>query len=243
MSTTNTNNLFSYEKYTKPEGYDYDECDYSSEGSDNNDYPDNESFTVNKNYKNNGGGGASISKPKKKQQQQQQQQPSQEQEQQQTLETSENLTPTTTTEKSSKTNKKQNKHEELNETIEETNKTKKLTKSEVQSIIDDEIENKKKERLPSSEEVYNRILYDHLLKDKMDDFTIFYEDRFDGLKRAAFKSFEFGVVPLHRIKKISYLNTIVWDRIERIYDFSIFDCNNNENNNNNNNNNENNENI
>ncbi|KAN0028025.1 hypothetical protein ACTFIV_009852 [Dictyostelium citrinum] len=207
MSTSNTNNLFSYEKYTKPEGLEHtdENEDFSDDSSDVNDFLDNESFSVNKSYKNNGGG---ISKPKKNltkkgpQQPQQPPPPPPPPQQQQ----------------------------ELNQTIEETNKTKKLTKSEVQSIIDDEIENKKKERLPSSEEVYNRILYDDLIKDKVDDFTIFYEDRFDGIKKAAFKSFEFGVVPLHRIKKISYLNTIVWDRNERIYDFSIFDSNNNENN-------------
>ncbi|KAN0016007.1 hypothetical protein ACTFIU_005957 [Dictyostelium citrinum] len=225
MSTSNTNNLFSYEKYTKPEGLEHtDQNEDFSDDSDVNDFLDNESFSVNKSYKNNGGGG--ISKPKKnltKKQPQQLQQPSQQQQQQpseQTLETNKKQTK----------QQKQQQEEELNQTIEETNKTKKLTKSEVQSIIDDEIENKKKERLPSSEEVYNRILYDDLIKDKVDDFTIFYEDRFDGIKKAAFKSFEFGVVPLHRIKKISYLNTIVWDRNERIYDFSIFDSNNNENN-------------
>ncbi|KAN0029698.1 hypothetical protein ACTA71_007833 [Dictyostelium dimigraforme] len=214
------NNLFSYERYSKPSELDNDDYEDYSDDSDSNDYLENDSFSVNKgNNKNNNGSGGGISKPKKN---------STKQQQQQTLETTqlslENISTVKTTEKSLKTNKKHyNDDDELCETIEEINKTKKLTKSEVQSIIDDEIENKKKERLPSSEEVYNRILYDDILKDKSEDIIILYEDRFDGLKKATFKSFEFGIVPLHRIKQFSYLDKIFWDRKERIYDFSIFD--------------------
>ncbi|KAK5576740.1 hypothetical protein RB653_007884 [Dictyostelium firmibasis] len=99
------------------------------------------------------------------------------------------------------------------------NKTKKLTKSEINSIIEKEIDTKKKERLPSSIEVYNRIIHDGKLKDKIQDFIITYEDRFEGLCNIELLKLD-NEIPFHRIKQIRYLNQIVWSRSERFYDFS-----------------------
>ncbi|KAN0037456.1 hypothetical protein ACTFIV_002804 [Dictyostelium citrinum] len=99
------------------------------------------------------------------------------------------------------------------------NKTKKLTKSEVKSIIEKETDTKKKERLPSSIEVYNRILHDEQLKDKIQDFIIAYEDRFDGLCDVELLKLD-EAIPFHRIRQIRHLNQIVWSRSERFYDFS-----------------------
>ncbi|EAL69964.1 hypothetical protein DDB_G0274143 [Dictyostelium discoideum AX4] len=101
----------------------------------------------------------------------------------------------------------------------ENNKTKKLTKLEVKSIIEKETDLKKKERLPSSIEVYNRILHDEQLKDKIQDFIITYEDRFDGLCDSELLKLD-EAIPFHRIRQIRYLNQIVWSRSERFYDFS-----------------------
>ncbi|KAN0018174.1 hypothetical protein ACTFIU_010787 [Dictyostelium citrinum] len=101
----------------------------------------------------------------------------------------------------------------------ENNKTKKLTKSEVKSIIGKETDTKKKERLPSSIEVYNRIIHDEQLKDKIQDFIITYEDRFDGLCDVELLKLD-EAIPFHRIRQIRHLNQIVWSRSERFYDFS-----------------------
>ncbi|KAN0044691.1 hypothetical protein ACTA71_006210 [Dictyostelium dimigraforme] len=99
------------------------------------------------------------------------------------------------------------------------NKTKKLTKSEVKSIIAKETDVKKKERLPSSIEVYNRIIHDEQLKDKIQDFIIAYEDRFDGLIEVELLKLD-EAIPFHRIRQFRHLNQIVWSRSERFYDFS-----------------------
>ncbi|KAN0044675.1 hypothetical protein ACTA71_006194 [Dictyostelium dimigraforme] len=103
------------------------------------------------------------------------------------------------------------------------NKTKKLTKSELKSIISKETDIKKKERLPSSIEVYNRILHDEQLKDKIQDFIIAYEDRFDGLIEVELLKLD-EAIPFHRIRQIRHLNQIVWSRSERFYDFSSLLC-------------------
>ncbi|KAN0018163.1 hypothetical protein ACTFIU_010776 [Dictyostelium citrinum] len=110
-------------------------------------------------------------------------------------------------------------NDELSSSDENNNKTKKLTKSEVKSIIEKETDTKKKERLPSSIEVYNRILHDEQLKDKIQDFIITYEDRFDGLCDVEFLKLD-EAIPFHRIRQFRHLNQIVWSRSERFYDFS-----------------------
>ncbi|KAM9980943.1 hypothetical protein ACTFIY_003261 [Dictyostelium cf. discoideum] len=73
--------------------------------------------------------------------------------------------------------------------------------------------------LPSSIEVYNRILHDEKLKDKIQDFIITYEDRFDGLCDSELLKLD-EAIPFHRIRQIRHLNQIVWSRSERFYDFS-----------------------
>ncbi|KAN0003309.1 hypothetical protein ACTFIZ_009453 [Dictyostelium cf. discoideum] len=132
------------------------------------------------------------------------------------LSTSPTTTTTTTTTNTITTNE--------NVTIESpndenNNKTNKLTKLEINSIIEKETDLKKKERLPSSIEVYNRILHDERLKDKIQDFIITYEDRFDGLCDSELLKLD-EAIPFHRIRQIRHLNQIVWSRSERFYDFS-----------------------
>ncbi|KAN0003274.1 hypothetical protein ACTFIZ_009447 [Dictyostelium cf. discoideum] len=108
---------------------------------------------------------------------------------------------------------------ESNDELSDNYKTKKLTKLEVKSIIEKETDLKKKERLPSSIEVYNRILHDEQLKDKIQDFIITYEDRFDGLCDSELLKLD-EAIPFHRIRQFRHLNQIVWSRSERFYDFS-----------------------
>ncbi|KAM9966817.1 hypothetical protein ACTFIR_007048 [Dictyostelium discoideum] len=124
--------------------------------------------------------------------------------------------PTTTTTTNTTTN---NENVNIESPNDENNKTKKLTKLEVKSIIEKETDIKKKERLPSSIEVYNRILHDGKLKDKIQDFIITYEDRFDGLCDSELLKLD-EAIPFHRIRQIRHLNQIVWSRSKRFYDFS-----------------------
>ncbi|KAM9965287.1 hypothetical protein ACTFIW_005099 [Dictyostelium discoideum] len=131
------------------------------------------------------------------------------------LSTSPTTTTTATTTMESPSESESN--DELSD--ENNNKTKKLTKLEVKSIIEKETDVKKKERLPSSIEVYNRILHDEKLKDKIQDFIITYEDRFDGLCDVELLKLD-EAIPFHRIRQFRHLNQIVWSRSERFYDFS-----------------------
>ncbi|KAM9966801.1 hypothetical protein ACTFIR_007032 [Dictyostelium discoideum] len=128
--------------------------------------------------------------------------------------------PTTTTTATTATMESPSESESNDELSDENNnKTKKLTKLEVKSIIEKETDVKKKERLPSSIEVYNRILHDGKLKDKIQDFIITYEDRFDGLCDVELLKLD-EAIPFHRIRQFRHLNQIVWSRSERFYDFS-----------------------
>ncbi|EGC33989.1 hypothetical protein DICPUDRAFT_153876 [Dictyostelium purpureum] len=103
----------------------------------------------------------------------------------------------------------------------------KLTTEEEEEILKKETENCKKERLPSSEEIYNRIKFDIPegveAKNHIKDFTICYIDRFSShLMSISYPEFEYGVVPLHRIQLFKYKDTIVWDRQQRFYQFPNF---------------------
>jgi len=99
-----------------------------------------------------------------------------------------------------------------------------LSASEVQEILDKETECTKKKRLPSSEEVYNRIKWEAPAYGiDVDTFIIGYVDRFVDLMKVPFSSFEIGVIPLHRVMKIYYQDKIIWDRKERLFEFPTFD--------------------
>ncbi|EFA82401.1 hypothetical protein PPL_04826 [Heterostelium album PN500] len=109
-------------------------------------------------------------------------------------------------------------------------------KSEDENVLDE-----KKSRLPSSEEIYNRIkvryttiycksqliyliwlitiTWEASMNTDVDDFTILYEDRFIGLMEVAFSKFELGAIPLHRVKSYKYKNNLIWDRPSRFMNF------------------------
>ncbi|EGC33003.1 hypothetical protein DICPUDRAFT_81210 [Dictyostelium purpureum] len=108
--------------------------------------------------------------------------------------------------------------QELKNKKPEIEKTQKLSSSEKEEILKRETENVKKERLPSSEEVYNRIKWE--FSSKVEDFSILYEDRFDGLISASFKDFEYDVIPSHRIQMFKYKDFVIYSRKERIYNFN-----------------------
>ncbi|EGC37529.1 hypothetical protein DICPUDRAFT_76844 [Dictyostelium purpureum] len=108
--------------------------------------------------------------------------------------------------------KQENKHIKHN-----VEKAVKLSSTEKEEILKRETENIKKERLPSSEEVYNRIKWE--FNSKVENFTIYYEDRFDGLVSSSFKEFEYDVIPHHRIQMFKYKDTVIYSRKERIYSF------------------------
>ncbi len=83
---------------------------------------------------------------------------------------------------------------------------------------------KKKERLRTSQEIYNRIKWDPS-KDPS-DYVMGYLDRFDGMMEIALNEFvtteHGGDIPFHRIYYFKQLNTqeggshIVWDRKKRL---------------------------
>ncbi|EGG20926.1 hypothetical protein DFA_00793 [Cavenderia fasciculata] len=94
---------------------------------------------------------------------------------------------------------------------------KNTVKSENEVVLEE-----KKARLPSAEEIYNRIKWDVSMVENVDNFQIGYEDRFDGIKFVIFSEFEIGVIPLHRVKQFKHNEKLVWDRASRLYDFPEF---------------------
>jgi len=99
-----------------------------------------------------------------------------------------------------------------------------LSASQVQEILDHETKDSKKKRLPSSEEVYNRIKWEAPAYGiDVDSFTIAYSDRFLELVQVPFSSFEIGVIPLHRVMKVFYQDKLIWDRKDRLFEFPFFD--------------------
>ncbi|EFA85964.1 hypothetical protein PPL_01197 [Heterostelium album PN500] len=98
--------------------------------------------------------------------------------------------------------------------IKEKSKKIKSPKSEEEVLIED-----RKSRLPSSEEIYNRIKWSCAINANIEDFSILYEDRFIGLKEVPYIEFELGAIPLHRVKSFKYQNNLIWDRTTRFINF------------------------
>jgi len=86
--------------------------------------------------------------------------------------------------------------------------------------IETDIDQKKKSR--TSEDVFNRILWDPLMDKK--DFIIGYEDRFIGIVESPFEIFKTGdvshddYVPWHRVQYFKRNGELVWDRKSRLDD-------------------------
>jgi len=98
-----------------------------------------------------------------------------------------------------------------------------LSALQVQEILDKETKESKKKRLPSSEEVYNRIKWEAPTYGiDVDSFTICYSDRFVDLIKVKFSAFEIGIIPLHRVMKVYYQDKIIWDRKDRLFEFPFF---------------------
>eukprot|EP01113_Clastostelium_recurvatum_P051122 TRINITY_DN9857_c0_g1_i1.p1 TRINITY_DN9857_c0_g1~~TRINITY_DN9857_c0_g1_i1.p1 ORF type:complete len:962 (+),score=263.64 TRINITY_DN9857_c0_g1_i1:104-2989(+) len=71
-----------------------------------------------------------------------------------------------------------------------------------------------KARMHTSEEVYNRIMWDgHLNKE---EFIVGYEDRFVGVLEVPFEEFDTANIPFHRIRTFKRNQEVVWDRKARI---------------------------
>lgn len=69
-------------------------------------------------------------------------------------------------------------------------------------------------KLRTSEDVYNRIMWDPLLNKA--EYTICYEDRFLGLMEVPFESFDRENIPFHRVWMFKHRGDVVWDREKRI---------------------------
>lgn len=81
-------------------------------------------------------------------------------------------------------------------------------------VISEELKSKKKPKLRTSTDVFNRILWDKDLKPE--EFTITYKDRFDGMMEVPFLEFPTEDVPFHRIWLFKKNGQVVWDRAARI---------------------------
>ena len=79
--------------------------------------------------------------------------------------------------------------------------------------VREELKSKKKPRLRTSEEVFNRILWDRELVPG--EFTVTYKDRFDGMIEVPFLEFPTEDVPFHRIWLFKKNGEVVWDRAGR----------------------------
>ena len=79
--------------------------------------------------------------------------------------------------------------------------------------VKEELKSKKKPRLRTSEEVFNRILWDSELVPG--EFTVTYKDRFDGMMEVPFLEFPTEDVPFHRIWLFKKNGEVVWDRAGR----------------------------
>lgn len=85
-----------------------------------------------------------------------------------------------------------------------------------QSNLEDQKGKKtKKQRMRTSIEVYNRILWDPELNAA--DFMVGYEDRFEGIMEAPVPEFELDVIPFHRVRIFRHIpsGAVVWDRAKR----------------------------
>lgn len=80
--------------------------------------------------------------------------------------------------------------------------------------IDKELKSKKKPKLRTSNDVFDRIIWDKDLNPE--DFTITYKDRFDGMMEVPFLEFPTEDVPFHRIWLFKKNGQVVWDRANRI---------------------------
>eukprot|EP01118_Nematostelium_gracile_P015911 TRINITY_DN6472_c0_g1_i1.p1 TRINITY_DN6472_c0_g1~~TRINITY_DN6472_c0_g1_i1.p1 ORF type:complete len:713 (-),score=167.58 TRINITY_DN6472_c0_g1_i1:18-2156(-) len=102
---------------------------------------------------------------------------------------------------------------------EQIEKPKKATPRAVQQNEDTK-RNPTKKKLRTSEEVFNRMRWDHSF-DK-DEILIGYEDRFDGMKEALFVTWEAKdvteetFIPWHRVQYFKHKGEVVWDRKTRM---------------------------
>ncbi|EFC41960.1 predicted protein [Naegleria gruberi] len=69
----------------------------------------------------------------------------------------------------------------------------------------------------TSQEIISRIKWDEKFSTFLDDFTIGYLDRFEGLMKCSVQEFEdSGEIPYHRIWFVYFNGIIIWDREKRI---------------------------
>ena len=81
-------------------------------------------------------------------------------------------------------------------------------------VVSEELKSKKKPKLRTSNDVFDRILWDKDMNPG--DFTITYKDRFDGMMEVPFLEFPTEDVPFHRIWTFKKNGQVVWDRSKRI---------------------------
>lgn len=81
-------------------------------------------------------------------------------------------------------------------------------------VVNEELKSKKKPKLRTSNDVFDRILWDKDLNPE--EFTITYKDRFDGMMEVPFLEFPTEDVPFHRIWTFKKNGQVVWDRAGRI---------------------------
>eukprot|EP01133_Synstelium_polycarpum_P001186 gene1186-1364_t len=87
----------------------------------------------------------------------------------------------------------------------------------------EQLTTERRARLPSAEEIYNRIKWDMSAVSNIDDYSVGYEDRFIGIMEVRFNEFELGVIPLHRVRIFKYQDNIIWNRNTKEMNFPAFD--------------------
>lgn len=91
---------------------------------------------------------------------------------------------------------------------------KKQSKSDPSST---EENNNKEKGFITSQAIISRIKWDEKFSTFLDDFTIGYLDRFEGLKTTTIKEFEESdEIPFHRIWYLYFNGIVIWDREKRI---------------------------
>jgi len=89
-----------------------------------------------------------------------------------------------------------------------------VSKSVVLSNAMSDVENEKKPKLRTSEDVYKRIKHDDNLHSE--DYSIVYEDHKFGDQEVAFDEFDKETIPFHRIWLYKRGGEIIWDRKNRV---------------------------
>ncbi|KAG2387307.1 hypothetical protein C9374_001639 [Naegleria lovaniensis] len=119
---------------------------------------------------------------------------------------------------SSSSNKQEEKKNQENSSSKKASSKTNNKENKKQSNSDPSTEEKEKDKgFITSQSIISRIKWDERFSTFLDDFTIGYLDRFEGLKTTTIKDFEESdEIPFHRIWYLYFNGIIIWDREKRI---------------------------